>query len=317
MVEKALYLSAVVPGGSRDFEVRMGKFSQENVERLIENDAIVIVLAPEDDIDPRRLFRVLAKRSRVLGKAPGAARAERSWRLYECDRSSQEFVTRIIRSRALVEDAVRTVKRDLSARGHYSCAFIVRESWVSRLEGKLTSVCREAMSAAESDRIDQEPVSAARKRALPLTGTRADAGASDSQSRSAAARREALIEAKKHMLKRVGTVSSEEVAAGAGSISSNASQFAADQRAKGALLGVKFGQEWLYPRFQFDERHRVLPEIRDIVATLSPDETGWDRLQWFLEPHERLGGRTPLEVWEKNREQVIKAARSEHWDGRD
>ncbi len=57
--------------------------------------------------------------------------------------------------------------------------------------------------------------------------------------------------------------------------------------------------------------------MRDIVSALSPDELGWDRLQWFLEPHQRLTGRTPLEVWAEDPKQVLQAAQSEHWNGRD
>jgi hypothetical protein len=97
----------------------------------------------------------------------------------------------------------------------------------------------------------------------------------------------------------------------------NASQFAADQRSRRAIFGIRFGQQWLYPSFQFDKKRHIRPEMREILSALSPDKQGWDRLQWFLEPHERLGGRTPLEVWANDPQDVLKAAQSEHWNARD
>jgi len=53
------------------------------------------------------------------------------------------------------------------------------------------------------------------------------------------------------------------------------------------------------------------------MSALSPDEQGRDRLQWSLDPHEKLKGRTPLEVRKADRKQVIEAANLERWHGRD
>jgi hypothetical protein len=57
--------------------------------------------------------------------------------------------------------------------------------------------------------------------------------------------------------------------------------------------------------------------MKSVLAALTPDQQGWDRLQWFLEPHESLRGRTPIEVWKTDRNKVIEAANTERWDGRD
>jgi hypothetical protein len=77
------------------------------------------------------------------------------------------------------------------------------------------------------------------------------------------------------------------------------------------------GASWLYPKFQFDEHRHVLPQMKPILSALSPDPRGWDRLQWFLEPHEVLRGRRPLDVWTSDRDKVIEAANRERWNGRD
>jgi hypothetical protein len=129
--------------------------------------------------------------------------------------------------------------------------------------------------------------------------------------------REAQIRVRREMLTQVGSYSSEDLAAAASSTTSNASQFAADQRGLGKFFGVRFGQAWHYPKFQFDAKRQAIPEMKQVLAALSPDEQGWDRLQWFLEPHEKLKGLTPLEIWKTDRKKVIEAANAERWNGRD
>lgn len=132
-----------------------------------------------------------------------------------------------------------------------------------------------------------------------------------------AVNREALISARREMLQKVGSYLSEDLATAASSTTSNASQLAADQRKPGKVFGVRFGQAWHYPKFQFDSNRQVIPEMRKVLEALSPDEQGWDRLQWFLEPHEKLKGLTPVEVWKTDRNKVIEAANMERWNGRD
>jgi hypothetical protein len=129
--------------------------------------------------------------------------------------------------------------------------------------------------------------------------------------------RHLLIQLRREMLEKVGTLSSEDLATAAESITSNSSQYAADQRSAGAIFGVKFGKEWRYPAFQFDAKRRVRSEMKTVLAALAPDDQGWDRLQWFLTPHEVLGGKTPLVLWQKSPLKVIEAANTERWNGRD
>jgi hypothetical protein len=129
--------------------------------------------------------------------------------------------------------------------------------------------------------------------------------------------REALIRARKEMLDQVDLYSSEALAYATASASMNASQFPANQRGAEKLFGVRFGQAWHYPKFQFDTNGNILPEMKSVLAALVPDQQGWDRLQWFLEPHASLDGRTPFDVWKTDRNKVIEAANTERWDRRD
>jgi hypothetical protein len=133
--------------------------------------------------------------------------------------------------------------------------------------------------------------------------------------------RPALKAARQEMLNSVrGTFTSEEIASALDSTSSNPSQYAADQRSAGKIFGVRFGREWHYPKFQFDRSRKpieIFPEVKPLLEALSPDERGWDRLQWFLQPHEGLSGRTPLEMWQSDRAAVVTAASAERWNGRE
>jgi len=142
------------------------------------------------------------------------------------------------------------------------------------------------------------PSAAANARAIPKKG------------------RDHLIEVRRQMLDKAGSLSSDDLAAAAESITTNVSQYAADQRSAGAIFGVKFGKEWRYPAFQFDSKGHVRPDMKAVLAALSPDLQGWDRLHWFLAPHETLKGKTPLELWKKSPLKVIEAAHTECWNGR-
>ena len=84
------------------------------------------------------------------------------------------------------------------------------------------------------------------------------------------------------------------------------------------MFGVRAGQAWCYPKFQFRQKGQPYREIRQVIEALTPDESGWGRLQWFKEPHAKLNGRTPLEAWEAGeKDEVVAAAKSERWHGRD
>jgi hypothetical protein len=294
-----LFLSAVVsqPNAPGGLEVRTREFSRTNFEVLIKEDPVVIAVASEEAVSAPRLIDVI---KRQVGSVPGIGKVKRSeklWRLYDCRArtSAGDFAIefKIIKATSLGGTVMlEALQKHLGALTQASCAVLVPDYWASRPGVAIESLIRESLAPALKVVLNPERARA-RERRLALNRARED------------------------MLEKAGTLSSEEVATGAASTSSNASQYAADLRRRGGVFGVRLGQEWLYPKFQFDEKHRVLADMEKMVAALSPDEQGWDRLQWFLEPHERLGGKTPLVVWASDRARVIAAARSEHWDGRD
>jgi hypothetical protein len=80
------------------------------------------------------------------------------------------------------------------------------------------------------------------------------------------------------------------------------------------VLAVKHRGEWYYPTFQFHAEAEPYAEMHQVHLSLGALATGWDVLQWFIEPNEFLGGRTPLEVWiAGDRPSVVAAAQQEHW----
>jgi len=66
-------------------------------------------------------------------------------------------------------------------------------------------------------------------------------------------------------------------------------------RQGGAIFGVKIGNQWLYPSFQFNaggEVHQGIGEVLEVV----PDELeGWTLLDWFVTSQVMLG-RAPAEL---------------------
>lgn len=131
---------------------------------------------------------------------------------------------------------------------------------------------------------------------------------------------EALLAARRELLDEAGGYfTSEEIARALGCRSDSFSLRIADARKRDEVLGVAYLGRWCHPRFQFrvNSDFQPYPEMRPILQALTPDHRGWDRLHWFLTRHPLLEGRTPLEVWQKDRQKVVEAARREGWDGRD
>ena len=286
MSNDTVLVSAMIPGSAdADFEVRTRTLSRQNFEVLIQSDATAIAVGPGQTFVPARLFAFLKQR---MGshKNPNPAGGQH-WTLYKCLPGHRDLQVKTFSVDVLWNLAVH----ELESQAENTCMVLVPAQLATTQKAEIESLFFEAL--AEPTKSEESPRA------------------------KAAGQREAILKERQNLLKQVGTLSSEDIARGGGSTSANASQFAADQRNRGAIFGVRFGQQWLYPSFQFDGAHRIRPEMRDIVSALSPDELGWDRLQWFLEPHQRLTGRTPLEVWAEDPKQVLQAAQSEHWNGRD
>ncbi len=81
-------------------------------------------------------------------------------------------------------------------------------------------------------------------------------------------------------------------------------------RREGRLLALRGGNQWRYPRWQFepDAPGGILPGLEEVLRILdfSPMGTAF----WLLEPYERLGGDPPIELLRRHRpEPVIQLAR--------
>ncbi|MEX3958749.1 hypothetical protein [Trinickia sp. EG282A] len=98
---------------------------------------------------------------------------------------------------------------------------------------------------------------------------------------------------------------------------SNPHQYAARRRSNGALLGVWVAAERTYrhPDFQFDTHGAIRPAVADLLKVLPGDEedrNGWRRAFWLYSPHPLLSGETPADVFVRNPQRVVEAARAEY-----
>lgn len=81
-------------------------------------------------------------------------------------------------------------------------------------------------------------------------------------------------------------------------------------RRDGRLLALRVGNQWLYPRWQFepDSPGGVLPGLEDILRHLHLSSAG--AAFWLLQPSERLGGAPPIQLLRRHLpEPVIQLAR--------
>jgi hypothetical protein len=300
MEDPAYYLSAVIGRKAGSFEVRTTAFSPENLDALLKDDPAAITVAPEGALVPERLLDLFSKQEALLrdvlrSPAPRGLRSHR-WRYYA--KHSYDLTPHVIRS--IDSDDMKQHLFQAWGRMHNVSFAFVRE-------GPLTE-------AHPPSNIDSAIADAMKPRRTQIRLTTAPS------EKLAAANRQALHAARQDMLKRIETYTSEELASALDSANGNPSQFAADKRKSNRIFGVRLGREWHYPQFQFDRTRKPLEpfaEMKDVLAALAPDVRGWDRLQWFLEPHLVLNEQTPLEVWSQDRAKVVEAARTERWDARD
>jgi CheY-like chemotaxis protein len=83
-------------------------------------------------------------------------------------------------------------------------------------------------------------------------------------------------------------------------------------RRGGELLGAWNGREFLHPTFQFQpDTGRLMPEMKTLLSILPKDRSGWRQALWLFQRHRQLEGQRPADVFQRNPESVIKAARSD------
>lgn len=104
-------------------------------------------------------------------------------------------------------------------------------------------------------------------------------------------------------------LNSQEVAEVLGSRSSNRA-LASDHRTKGRILGVKRGNGYAYPKFQFDEvSHQVRPVIPELIALAQAND--WseeDLLLWLVTPTGYFDDTRPIEHFD-DPEDILAGAR--------
>jgi hypothetical protein len=120
-------------------------------------------------------------------------------------------------------------------------------------------------------------------------------------------------EHRESLVKRAGGVLS---AAEVGSLLQITHLVVDERRTTGALLAIKRGSDWLYPRCQFAVDETV-PGIEEVVRGIG-SAGPWVTLDFLLAPDEVLGGLTPLAALSRGgemREMVMRLVRSEVADG--
>lgn len=280
------YLFAVFK--RRSFEVTTRPFSPPDLTDFIDSDPAAIALAPGCSISVPLLLSKIRERwgeddQITIRSDSRHPKRSHGWKLYEQQlfQGPLQF-HKMIEQRRQLDNVFKSFVNETPSN---IAVLISAADWATRHEPAIRSSISESII----------PI-----RAGPLQSDR-----------------EQVRRVRQEMLDKIKTFTSEELAAHGESTNRNASQYALDLRDAGKLFGVRFGRVWHYPRFQFDREGGVYSEMKEVLLALSPDSRGWDRLQWFLTPHQILEGKTPLEVWEMNRRKVVQAAMSERWDGRD
>ncbi|MEJ0034891.1 MAG: hypothetical protein WDO68_02185 [Gammaproteobacteria bacterium] len=301
-----VFLSAIVEH-EHSPQVRTAVLTAKSFDSLLDERPAAITLGPRGVLSGDLLLGVVVDKPELFKPLMRHPSKVVRWRCYALKPGEQQFeLTELMDAHSLHRKVVQLLKRVAQASTEmHACALLPDFDWTPARDRKMRSVLTQMLAHSAAGRtvtMDADPIAA------PTSRTNADEEALD---------REKLVRIRKQMLDKVGSYSSEEIAAGAESTTSNASQYAADQRNAGKIFGVRFGQTWHYPKFQFDSRRRPYAEMRDIVTALSPDDLGWDRIQWFLEPHKMLHGKTPLQVWSTDRKKIVEAANTERWNGRD
>lgn len=115
------------------------------------------------------------------------------------------------------------------------------------------------------------------------------------------------LAARREYLADMPTLTSEQIHDASGLASRNKSEPASRWKKEGKTFAVRLGRRDLYPAFQFldGKPHWVL---RDVLAALPTDMTGWQKAFWFASANGWLNGDQPQRRL-NDAEQVVEAAR--------
>jgi hypothetical protein len=119
--------------------------------------------------------------------------------------------------------------------------------------------------------------------------------------------------AREGAVKEFGLLRSEDLARAIHSTAENVSLVASKWRRKGEVFAVNYGGKPGYFPFQFDPMTgRPKPAISMIIQAFPPNTDGWRLALWLTSVNPRLANRRPVDVLDRNPEQVIEAARGEN-----
>jgi hypothetical protein len=289
----AHYLNAVVERG-KSLQLITEEYSRDAIVHLLKRGPDAIALAPAGVLDATRLLAEF-KRLAPIGTDPTHTTHSLHWRCYW-----QPGTGHSLRFCGVLEDEHKVTQQiETLVRSFFDAIIVLVSSDViapTNLHRHLALNFDDLLESVISESIVPSP------NVVTATSSSSD--------------REQLRELRRELLGRFPSFVSEDLAAGGDSTSDNPSQYALDLRNSAKVFGVRFGRVWHYPKFQFDSNKRPHPEMKQVLASLAPDPKGWDRLQWFVTPHEHLRGKTPLQVWSSDRQKVIEAASTERWHGR-
>jgi hypothetical protein len=95
-----------------------------------------------------------------------------------------------------------------------------------------------------------------------------------------------------------------------GSRSSNSRQYANRLRLRSEIVGVPHHNQFLFPRFQFDEETgTVWPAARQANALLDASNDPWGAASWWVTPDATIGGRAPKDLLGSEDEVLVTLAR--------
>jgi len=119
--------------------------------------------------------------------------------------------------------------------------------------------------------------------------------------------------AREGAVKEFGLLRSEDLARAIHSTAENVSLVASKWRRKGEVFAVNYGGKPGYFAFQFDPMTgRPKPAISKIIQAFPSNTDGWRLALWLTSANPRLANRRPVDVLDRNPEQVIEAAKGEN-----
>jgi hypothetical protein len=119
--------------------------------------------------------------------------------------------------------------------------------------------------------------------------------------------------AREGAVKEFGLLRSEDLARAIHSTAGNVSLVASKWRRRGEIFAVNYGGKPGYFAFLLDPMTgRPKPAISKIIQAFPPNTDGWRLALWLTSANPRLANRRPVDVLDRNPEQVIEAAKGEN-----